>query len=59
MLVVANATASARQVRFPILCAIRDAGPTSPHDMVENIGSVCSEPWHTFLMEFDSARAKK
>jgi len=46
-------------VRFPSLRAMRDAGPTSPHERVENIGSVRSEPWHTFLMEFDSAQTKK
>jgi hypothetical protein len=40
VLVVAYATAAARQVRFPILRAIRDAGPTSPHEMVENIGDI-------------------
>ena len=36
MLAVAYATASARQVRFPVLCASRDAGPTSPNELLEN-----------------------
>ena len=58
MLVVAYATASARQVRVPSLRAIRDAGPTSPHEMVENVGDIRSEPRHTFLMKFDFARVK-
>ena len=59
MLVVAYATASARQVRFPSLRAIRDAGPTSPTELVENVGDIRSESRHTFLMEFDSAHTKK
>ena len=36
VLVVAYATAAARQVRFPILRASRDAGPTSPNELLEN-----------------------
>ncbi len=59
MLVVAYAIAAVRQVRFPSLRASRDEGPTSPNEMVENVGDARSEPWHTFLMEFDYARAKK
>lgn len=59
MLVVAYATASARQVRFPSLRAMRDAGPTSPTEMVENVGDIRSESWHTSLMEFDSVHTKK
>jgi hypothetical protein len=59
VLVVAYATASAQQVRFPSLRAIRDAGPTSPTEMVESVGDIRPEPWHTFLMEFDSAHTKK
>ena len=47
MLVVAYATASVRQVRFPSLRAIRDAGPTSPDKMVENVGDTRSEFRHT------------
>ena len=43
----------------PSLRASRDAGPTSPNEMVENVGDARSEPWHIFLMEFDYARAKK
>jgi len=59
VLVVAHATASAQQVRFPSLRTIRDAGHTSPNEMVENVGDIRSEPWHTSLIEFDSAHMKK
>ena len=51
--------ASAQQVRFPSPRTIRDAGPTSPTELVENVGDICSEPWHISRMEFDSAGTKK
>ena len=47
VLVVAYATAFARQVRAPSPRAIRDAGPTSPNEMVENVGDTRSEFRHT------------
>jgi hypothetical protein len=59
VLVVAYATASARQVWFPSLRAIRDAGPISPHEMVETVGDICSESRRTSLIEIDSAHTKK
>jgi len=59
VLVVAYATAAARQVRFPILRVSCDAGPTSLNEMVENIGDIRSEPWDTSRMEFNSAHTEK
>ena len=58
MLVVAYATASARQVRFPSLRAMRNAGPTSPHERVENIGSVRSESRYTFMIDLNQLMRK-
>ena len=59
VLVVAYATAPARQVRFPSLRASRDAGPTSPHEMVGKVGDIRSEPWHTSLIELDSVNTEQ
>jgi hypothetical protein len=59
VLVVAYATAADQPVRFPSLRAIRDVGPTSPHEMVESVGDIRSEPWLISPLEFDSAHTKK
>src|SRR4051812_20427262 len=54
-LVVAYATASARQVRVHESPCHAHPGPTSPTEQVENVGDIWSEPWHIFRMECDSA----
>ena len=57
MLVVAYTTASVREVRFPSLRTIRGTDPTSPNEMVENIGDIRSEPRPTTLIECDTLSA--